>query len=70
MPPSAVLDGGLGDQLAERTEAGRAEDGPLRVHVVLRGAAAREGDLADHERVLAQLGHEAVAGVHARARLP
>src|SRR5918999_1778070 len=51
------------DQLAQGREAGRAEDGPLGVDVVLRGAPAREGHLADDEGVLAQLLHERSARV-------
>ena len=49
-------------QLAERAEAVRQQDRPLGVDVVLRRLAARERHLADDERVLAQLGYQAVAG--------
>ena len=50
----------LAHELAERAEAHRPENRPLGVDVVLRGAAAREGHLTDHERVLTQLGDQAV----------
>ena len=55
-----------GEQRAERGEARRAQDRALGVDVVLGARAARERHLADHQRVLAQLLEQALAG---RARL-
>ena len=52
----------VGDELGEREEAGRPEDRALGVDQVLRGPPARQHDLADHERVLAQLGEQSLAG--------
>jgi hypothetical protein len=56
-----------GDELAKGAKTVGAEDRPLRVHVVLRLAAAREGDLADHERVLAKRGDQSLASAQAWA---
>ena len=64
MPPTAVAPrrcGLGGHQLAQRREARRAQDRPLGVHVVLGLGAAGERDLADHQRVLAQLGDQPFA---------
>jgi hypothetical protein len=63
----------LGHQLAERAEAFRPQDRPLRVYEVLRHRPARERHLTDHERVLAQLARERFAGAQSdlgRARRP
>jgi hypothetical protein len=54
----------LGDELPQRREAGRAQDGALGVHVVLRRVPARQDDLAHHERVRPQLLDESVLGAH------
>jgi hypothetical protein len=48
------------DQLAQRAEAVQAQDGALGVHVVARLLPARQRDLADHERVLAQFRDQAL----------
>ena len=69
MPPTAVAPCALGlgpNQLAERAEAGRQQDRALGVDVVLRRAPAREGDLADDQRVLAQLVDQGLPGVRVR----
>ena len=59
-PPTAVAPRSrlVGDELGERPEAGRAEDRPLGVDVVGGRLAAGQRHLADHERVLAQLGDQ------------
>jgi hypothetical protein len=44
-----------GHELAQRGEAGRAQNGPLGVDVVARRRAARQDDVADYERVRSQL---------------
>ena len=56
------LAGVVGDELGQRGEARRAQDRALGVDVVLRGGAGGERHLADHERVLAQLGVEGLPG--------
>ena len=65
MPPTAVpshSDDLRREQRGERREALRAQDRALGVDVVVGRRAARERDLADHERVLAQLLDETLAG--------
>ena len=44
-----------GHELGHRRESGGAQDRPFGVDVVLRDLPAGEDNLADHERVLAQL---------------
>ena len=56
------LDRGGGDQLAGGEEGGRPQQGAARVDVVLGLGAAGERHLADHERVLAQLGEQGAPG--------
>jgi hypothetical protein len=51
----------LGDERGQRPEPRGAQDRPLGVDVVLRGGAAGERDLADDQRVLAQLRDEILA---------
>ena len=52
-----------GHQLPQGGESRGPQDRPLGVHVVLRRGPAGEGDLADHQRVLAQLGDQLVAEI-------
>src|SRR5581483_9687901 len=56
------VEGGGGDQLAGGPEPGGAQERAAGVHVVGGALAARQRDLADHERVLAELGQEGLAG--------
>ena len=49
--------------IAERPEGGLAQDRPLGVDVVGGGRAAGQRHLAEHERVLAQLGDQRLTGV-------
>ncbi len=58
----AELGGGGGDQLAGGEEAGRAQQRPPRVDVVLGRGAAGQRHLAEHQRVLAQLGEQRLLG--------
>ena len=51
-----------GDQLAGGEKAGGPQQRPARVDVVLRRRAAGERHLADHQRVLAQLGEQGLLG--------
>ncbi len=61
--------GAIGDQRAERGERAGQQDRALGVDVVLGVAAAGERDLADHQRVLAQVRPQAGAcGVQAARR--
>ena len=52
-----------GDQQPDGAHRRRAKQGSLRVHVVLGHLAGGERHLADHERVLAQLGEQQLAGL-------
>ena len=53
-----------GDELAKCREPVGPQDRPLGVDVVGGARPARQDDLPDHERVLAQQGDQPVAGVH------
>ena len=64
MPPTAVAPSSRACSATSSPSARKpagSRIAALRVDVVLRGGAARERDLADHERVLAQLGDQARA---------
>jgi hypothetical protein len=57
----------FGNELPGREKSRRPQQGPASVDVVLSRLPARKRDLAEHERMLAQLGDEGVAGGgHAR----
>ena len=56
------LDRGGGDQLAGGEEAGRPQQRAARIDVVLGRGAAGQRHLADHQRVLAQLGEQRPLG--------
>ena len=66
--PRAGLFGG---ELRQRAEALRAEDRALGVDQVFGGLTAGQHDRSDHQRVLTQLGQQALAGsrpsVHSHA---
>jgi hypothetical protein len=56
------LHGGRRQQLARGEESLRAQQRPARIDVVLRDRAAGQRHLADHQRVLAQVGEEQLPG--------
>jgi hypothetical protein len=67
--PGVGVAGGGGDQLSGGEEAGRPKQGAAGVDVVGGVRAAGEGDLAENQRVLAQLGDQRLLGVLAAGQL-
>ena len=58
----ACLGGGGGDQLSGGEEARRTQQCPARVDVVLGRRPAGERHLAEHQRVLLELGEQSALG--------
>ena len=54
----------IADELGERAEALQAEDRALRIDEILGRCAAAQDDLTDDQRVLAELGQQALLRVH------